>query len=39
VTFCLPRMGVIGVIWIFAGIYAISGVLALTLHMDQTPTG
>lgn len=39
VTFFLPRVGIVGVIWIFAGIYALSGVLALTLTMDQNPTG
>src|SRR4051794_14398744 len=39
VAFFLPRAGIVGVIWIFAGIYALSGVLALTLTMDQSPTG
>ena len=39
VAFFLPRIGMVGVIWIFAGIYALSGFLALTLTMDESPTG
>lgn len=34
----LARLAIVGVIWIFAGMCALSGVLALTLTMERSPT-
>lgn len=39
VTVMLGKAGIAGLMWIFAGLYLVSGFLALTLTMDETESG
>lgn len=39
VTVFLGAFGIVGLMWIFAGLYFVSGILALTLTLDRTANG